>query len=151
VKSVLIAVLGALVLASPVAGKVGDPAAAFASGPLMNQLALSPQNPVPLSGPMAGAFLHRFVSDDGTITVDLVVREGRIEQQVLYIPFDMQRGVQVGWFLQDAIGSVVGATQGLIAFRAAVINGRETFHSFGGYVMRFTPLDAAWLRVVVNR
>ncbi len=149
VKGILLAALGLFVLAAPAAGKVGDPVATFASSPLMNQLALTSQSPVPLSGPFAGA-LHRFVSDDGTLTVDLVVRDGRIAQQIIYLPIDLQRGVQVSFFLQDAIGSVFGATQGLIAFRAAVTNRVETYLPFGNYIMRFTPLDATRLRVLVS-
>ncbi len=150
-KGILLAVLGLSVLAAPVAGKVGDPVDAFGSSPLVNQLALTPQTQAPLSGPFAGANLHRFVSDDGALAVDLVVRGGRIEQQILYLPIDIQRGIQVNFFLQDALGSVVGATQGLIAFRAAVTNRHETALPFGGYMMRFTPLDANLLRVVVSR
>ncbi len=150
VTGVLFATLALFVLAAPAAGKVGDPIAAFASSPLMNQLALNSQSPVPLSGPFAGALMHRFVSDDGTLTVDLVARDGRIEQQIMYLPIDLQRGVQVSFFLQDAIGSVFGATQGLIAFRAAVTNRVETYLPFGNYMMRFTPLDATRLRVLVS-
>jgi len=150
-KSILLALVGLTVLAVPAAGKVGDPVAVFATSPLLNQLALTPQTQTPLSGPLAGANLHRFVSDDGTLTVDLVVRAGRIEQQILYVPLDMQRGVQVNFFLQDALGSVVGSTQGLIAFRAAVANRHETFLPFGGYSMRFTPLDSGLLRVTVSQ
>lgn len=150
VTGVLLAVLGLVVLAAPAAGKVGDPIAAFASSPLMNQLALNSQSPVALSGLFAGALMHRFVSDDGTLTVDLIARDGRIEQQIMYLPIDLQRGVQVSFFLQDAIGSVFGATQGLIAFRAAVTNRVETYFPFGNYMMRFTPLDATRLRVLVS-
>ncbi len=80
-----------------------------------------------------------------------MARGGRIEQEILYVPMDVQRGVQVGWFLQDAIGSVVGSTYGLNAFRAAVANKHETFLPFGPYMMRFTPFDATYLRVVVSR
>ncbi len=147
----MFSILGLVLIAAPAAAKVGGPATAFASSPLMNQLQLNPQDSTPLSGPFAGAILQRFISDDGVITVDLVVRGGLIEQQVMYLPIDMQRGFQVGFFLQDALGSVVGATQGLIAFRAAVINRHETFLTFGGYTMRFTLVDPARLRVLVTQ
>ncbi len=150
-KIVVVGLLGLLLLASPAAAKVGDPVASFTSSPLMNQLLLTPRDPVALSGPLAGAVLYRYISDDDIITVDLVVRGGLIEQQVMYLPFDMQRGGQVSFFLQDAIGSVFGATQGLIAFRAAVNNRNETYLRFGGYLMRFTPIDPAHLRVLVTR
>ncbi len=150
-KSVLLVVVGLLLIPAPVMGKVGDPVATFPSSPLLNQLLLTSQAPIALGGSFAGAVLHRYVSDDGAITVDLVVRGGLIEQQVMYLPIDMHRGVQVSFFLQDALGSIVGATQGLIAFRAAVNNRQETFLNFGGYLMRFTPIDAGRLRVLVTR
>lgn len=140
-----------LVFGAPAAARVGDPVAGFMGGPLVHQLLLTPRTPASLSGQLAGSTLHRFVSDDGTIIVDLVVRGGTIDQQVMYLPMDMRRGYQVSFFLQDAVGSVVGTQKGMIAFRAAIINKKETYLPFAVYTMRFTPLDATRLRVLVGR
>lgn len=146
-----LAVLIVLLTMSPAAARVDDTATAFASGPLIHQLLLTPQGQTALSGALSGRVLHRYVSDDGAIVVDLVVRSNVIEQQIMYVPMDMQRGYQVGMFLQDAVGSVVGAQKGMIAYRAAVINRKETYLTFGPYAMRFTPLDPTRLRVLVSR
>lgn len=140
-----------LLLASPVVAKVGDRIEAFASSPLMNQFALKAQPPVALTDAIGAQVLHRYASDDQTLTVDLIAVGGRIAQQLLYLPIDIQRSAQVGWFLQDATGSVVGSTQGMLAYRAAVANRRETFQIFGSYTMRFTPLNDSWMRVMVTR
>ncbi|MDQ7819853.1 MAG: hypothetical protein QN173_05360 [Armatimonadota bacterium] len=139
------------VLAGPAAARVGDPLATFAASPLLQQLQLTPFGQMALSGELAGRVLHRYVSDDGALTVDLVVRAGVIEQQILYLPRDARRGHQVSFFLQDALGSVVGAQQGLLGFQAAVSRGVDAVQRFGGYTMRFTPLGAAMLRVAVSR
>jgi len=141
-----------LLLGSPPAqARVGDPLQVFTEGPVMNQLALNPQGQMALSGELSGRTLYRFVSEDGVITVDVVVRGGLIEQLVMYLPRDERRGFQVSMFLQDAVGSVIGAQKGMLAFRAAVVNGGETYLTFAGYMMRFTPLDRSMLRVLVSR
>jgi len=141
-----------LLLGSPPAqARVGDPLQVFTEGPVMNQLALNPQGQMALSGELSGRTLYRFVSEDGVITVDVVVRGGLIEQLVMYLPRDERRGFQVSMFLQDAVGSVIGAQKGMLAFRAAVVNGGETYLTFAGYTMRFTPLDRAMLRVLITR
>ena len=127
--------------------RVGDPVAAFSTSPLVQQLSLNP------SGTVDGGnsrVAYRYVSDDQEITVDLVVRGGMIEQEVMYIPPSIQRGYQVSFFLQDAIGSIFGAQQGMLAFNAALSKHTETFMAFGGYTMRFTPMDSQ-LRVTVSR
>lgn len=136
---------------APAAAKVGDPVTAFMGGPLIHQLQLNPQGQTGLTGELAGRALHRFISDDRVITVDLVVKGGIIEQQVMYLPMDIQRGYQVGIFLQDAVGSVVGAQKGMIAFRAALVNKKETYLTFAVYTMRFTPMEGGLLRVLVYR
>ncbi len=143
-------VLGALFPATPAAARVGGPAGTFASGPLMNQLELTFQGQQPLAG-LPGRVLHRYLSDDGVITVDLVVRAGVIEQQVMYLPMEMRRGVQVGFFLQDALDSVVAAQRGLLAFRAAVTNRSATAYRWGEVVVRFTPLQGSLLQVLAAR
>ena len=141
-----------LLLGSPPAqARVGDPLQVFTEGPVMNQLALNPQGQMALSGELSGRTLYRFVSEDGVITVDVVVRGGLIEQLVMYLPRDERRGFQVSMFLQDAVGSVIGAQKGMLAFRAAVVNGGQTYLTFAGYTMRFTPLDRAMLRVLITR
>jgi len=141
-----------LLLGSPPAqARVGDPLQVFTEGPVMNQLALNPQGQMALSGELSGRTLYRFVSEDGVITVDVVVRGGLIEQLVMYLPRDERRGFQVSMFLQDAVGSVIGAQKGMLAFRAAVVNGGGTYLTFAGYTMRFTPLDRAMLRVLITR
>ena len=141
-----------LLLGSPPAqARVGDPLQVFTEGPVMNQLALNPQGQMALSGELSGRTLYRFVSEDGVITVDVVVRGGLIEQLVMYLPRDERRGFQVSMFLQDAVGSVIGAQKGMLAFRAAVVNGGATYLTFAGYTMRFTPLDRAMLRVLITR
>ena len=141
-----------LLLGSPPAqARVGDPLQVFTEGPVMNQLALNPQGQMALSGELSGRTLYRFVSEDGVITVDVVVRGGLIEQLVMYLPRDERRGFQVSMFLQDAVGSVIGAQKGMLAFRAAVVYGGEKNLTFAGYTMRFTPLDRAMLRVLITR
>lgn len=144
---------GVLVLAvtTPAAGKVGDPLAAFARGPVISQLQLTAAGQQPLPSTSAGGILYRFISDDRMITVDLVVKSGIIAQEVMYLPLDMRRGFQVSMFLQDAVGSIVGAQKGLLAFRAAVNNRRTTFLTWGVYTMRFTPMDRGLLQVLVTR
>lgn len=140
-----------LLAAGPAAGRIGDPVSGFMRRPLVQQLRLVPQTQTTLRGALAGRVLHRYVSEDGAIVVDLIVAAGMIEQQLMYLPFDMNRGVQLSFFLQDALGSVFGATKGMLAFRAAVNNKKETFLTFEGLVMRFTPLADGRLRVVVSR
>lgn len=140
-----------LAAAATAAGKVGDPLATFTGGPVIHQLQLNPAGQQALGDAYAGRVLHRFVSDDRMITVDLVVKGGVIEQQVMYLPLDMRRGFQVSMFLQDAVGSIVGAQKGLLAFRAAVNNRYATFLTFGVYTMRFTPMDRGLLQVLVTR
>lgn len=127
------------ILTVPAAAKIGDPVAGFASGFLVQQLGLNP-----------GGGTH-YVSDDQAITVDLVLDGGIIVQQIMYLPLDERRGFQVGMFLQDALGSVVGAQVGLVAFRSAVANRQETSLPFGGLTMRFTPMSGGLLRVQVSR
>lgn len=140
-----------LVAAAAAWAKVGDPLQRFTGGPVPNQLRLSDQGSTPLTGALAGRVLHRFVSDDGAITVDIVVGGMVIEQMIMYVPREERRGVQVSWFLQDAVGSVFGAQKGMIAFRAAVLDGGDKHLTFGGYTMRFTPLQGGLLRVLVSR
>jgi len=139
------------VAATAAAARVGDPLGAFTGGPIIHQLQLTPAGRMPLSGALAGRTLYRFISDDRVITVDVVVKGEVIEQQAMYLPLDMRRGVQVSMFLQDAVGSVVGAQKGMIAFRAAVYDRSEKSLPFAGYTMRFTPLDRGMLRVLVTR
>jgi hypothetical protein len=128
--------------------RVGDPVAAFANSPLVQQLSLSPAGTVDGGG--NSRIAYRYVSDDQEITVDLVVSGGTIVQQVMYVPPSIQRGFQVSFFLQDAIGSIFGAQQGTIAFNAALSTHTETSMAFGGFTMRFTPMGSR-LRVTVNR
>lgn len=138
-------------LAATASARVGDALGTFTAGPVVHQLQLTPNGQTALSGNLVGRTLHRFVSDDRAITIDLVVRGDVIEQQVMYLPLDMQRGFQVSMFLQDAVGSVVGAQKGMIAFRAAVYDRREKYLTFAAYTMRFTPIDSGMLRVLVSR
>jgi len=145
----LLAVVFFALSAGMAAARIGDPVASFATGPLMQQLRLSPSGQTALGGELAGRLLYRYVSDDQAITVDLVTSGGRIEQQLMYVPMDQQRGIQVSFFLQDATGSVFTAQQGMLAWRAAVTNRTETYRTFGGYTMRFTPMSGL-LRVVVS-
>jgi hypothetical protein len=133
--------------AGTVFGRVGDPVAAFGTSPLVQQLSLNPAGTVDAGNALVA---YRYVSDDQAITVDLVVRGGTIEQQVMYVPPSIQRGFQVSFFLQDAIGSIFGAQQGMLAFNAALSNHTETSMAFGGYKMRFTPMGSQ-LRVTVSR
>lgn len=148
-RTTLLAVVCFALSAGTVSARVGDPVAAFAGGPLMQQLRLSPSGQTALSGELAGRQLYRYVADDHVITVDLVVNGGKIEQQLMYLPMDLQRGIQVSFFLQDATGSVFSAQQGLLAWRAAINNRTETYRTFGGYTMRFTPMSGL-LRVLVS-
>ncbi len=133
--------------AGTVIARVGDPVAAFAASPLVQQLSLSPAGTVDGGNARVA---YRYVSDDQAITVDLVVRGEMIEQQVMYVPPSIQRGYQVSFFLQDAIGSIFGAQQGMLAFNTALSNHTETSMAFGGYTMRFTPMGSQ-LRVTVSR
>lgn len=77
-------------LAVPAQAKVGGQAASFAAGPLVLQLALTFAGQQAVAG-LPGRVLQRYVSDDGVLTVDLVVRGGVIEQQVMYLPADTHR------------------------------------------------------------
>jgi len=147
VRVILCALALLVLLAGTAFARVGDPLPAFADGPLMQQLQLTPSAQ---ATDAAGRLVYRYVSDDQVITVDLVVRGGVIEQQLMYVPMDARRGFQVSFFLQDAVGSVVGAQKGMIAFNAAVANNGETYLPFGGYTMRFTPMGGL-LRVLVSR
>jgi hypothetical protein len=142
------AVLGT---ATGAGAKVGDPLQTFTGGPVPTQLRLSSQGSTPLTGALAGRVLHRFVSDDAAITVDIVVGGAVIEQMIMYVPREERRGVQVSWFLQDAVGSVLGAQKGMLAFRSATLDGGEKYVTFGGYTMRFTPMQGGLLRVLVSR
>jgi hypothetical protein len=137
-------------LAAPAAAKVGGAAAAFASSPLINQLRLNFGGQQALGVPGA-RLLHRYVSDDGLITVDLVVRAGIIEQQVMYLPADVRRADQVTFFLQDALGSVVGSQRGLLSFRAAVAGRRAAGYRWGELTVRFTPTANSILQILVWR
>jgi len=143
--------LTAALCAAPAAARIGEQPQAFAQGPLIHQLQLTFQGQQPLAGAPAGRVLHRYVSDDGLITVDVIVRGGGIEQQVMYVPLDMRRGGQVSFFLQDALGSVVGAQRGLLAFRAAVTNRSITTMRWGAITVRFAPLDKSMLQVLAAR
>src|SRR2546428_12952862 len=121
---VVLCALGLLVLLAETAfARVGDPLPAFAGGPLMQQLQLTPLSQ---TADAAGRQIYRYVSDDQAITVDVVGRGGLIEQQLMYVPMDARRGYQVSFFLQDAVGSVAGAQKGMIAFNAAGTNNAET-------------------------
>jgi hypothetical protein len=137
-------------LAGPAAARVGAPVAGFASGPLIHQLELTFGGQQAVPGPGARV-LHRYVSDDGLITVDLVVGGGLIDQQVLYLPADVRRAHQVTFFLQDALGSVVGSQRGLLSFRAAVANRAVTGFQWGTLRVRFTPLSSSLIQVLVSR
>lgn len=138
-----------LLLAAPALARVGDPLEAFTGGPVPNQLSLTLQGQTPLAGGLFGT-VYRFTSDDGAITVDVVVRNGRIDQQLMYLPRDERRGVQVSMFLQDAVGSVVAAQKGMIAWRAAVDRGGSTYLTWGRYTMRFDVMQNGQLRVQVS-
>jgi len=136
-----------LLLPWPASALVGQSFDVFTGGALIHQLQLTSQG----TSAFSGRTLHRFVSDDGVITVDIVVLGNMIEQQVMYAPMDIQRAYQVTFFLQDAVGSLVGAQKGMIAYRAAVSNRTETHLPFGSLTMRFTPLGAGQIRVLVSR
>jgi hypothetical protein len=144
------AILAPAVLAKPAQALVGAPAGGFASGPLIHQLQLTFGGQQALGGPGA-RLLHRFVSDDGLITVDLVVRAGMIDQQVMYLPADVRRAHQVSFFLQDALGSVVGSQRGLLAFRAAVASRSATGYAWGPLTIRYTPVANSLMQVLVSR
>lgn len=143
----LAAILFVLLLPLPAPALVGQSFDSFSSGTLIHQLQLTSRG----ASAFSGRTLHRFVSDDGVITVDIVVSGNTIEQQVMYVPMDIQRAYQVTFFLQDAVGSLVGAQKGMIAYRAAVSNRTETHLPFGPLTMRFTPLNAGQIRVLVSR
>lgn len=136
-----------VLVAGPASARVGDPLSGFSNGAIMQQLQLTPSSQ---TADAAGRQIYRYVSDDQAITVDVVVRGGLIEQQVMYIPMDARRGIQVSYFLQDAVGSIIGAQKGMIACNTALANHSETYLTFGGYTMRFTPMGAL-LRVLVSR
>src|SRR5437867_2590917 len=140
------AVVFLLLLAGNAFARVGDPLSGFSTGALMQQLQLTPSSQ---TADAAGRQIYRYVSDDEVITVDVVVRGGLIEQQLMYVPMDPRRAFQVSFFLQDAVGSVVGAQKGMIAFNAALSNHKETYLTFGGYTMRFTPMGGL-VRVLVT-
>lgn len=142
--------LAAVLWTAPAAAKIGESPQAFAQSPLIHQLQLSFQGQQPVAG-TPSRMLHRYVSDDGMITVDLVVRGGTIEQQVMYLPMDMRRSTEVNVFLQDVLGSVVGATQGLLAFRAAVNNRSTTTIRWGGLTVRFAPLNPSVLQILARK
>ncbi len=146
-RPILYVVIFLVLLTGPVLARVGDPLSAFDTGALMQQLQLTSSTQ---TGDAAGRLVYRYVSDDQAITVDLVVRGGMIEQQLMYVPMDARRGFQVSFFIQDAVGSVVGAQKGMLAFNAALANRSETYLTFGGYTMRFTPMGGL-LRVLVSR
>lgn len=134
-------------LAGTAFARVGDPLSGFSSGALMQQLQLTSSSQ---TADAAGRQIYRYVSDDQAITVDVVVRGGMIEQQIMYVPMDARRAFQVSFFLQDAVGSVVGAQKGMIAFNSTLSNHSETYLTFGGYTMRFTPMGGL-VRAVVSR
>ena len=144
------ALLAPAVLAGPAHALIGAPAADFASGPLIHQLQLTFGGQQSLAGPGARV-LHRYVSDDGLITVDLVVRAGVIAQQVMYLPADARRAHQVSFFLQDAMGSVVGSQRGLLAFRAAVAGRSATGFQWGQFTVRYAPIPNSLIQVLVYR
>ncbi|HEY6103273.1 MAG TPA: hypothetical protein VI007_08645 [bacterium] len=148
--AVLSAGFAAAVLVLPALARVGAPASGFAAGPLMQQLQLTFGGQQAVAGPGARV-LHRYVSDDGLITVDLVVRAGTIEQQVMYLPADIRRAYQVSFFLQDALGSIVGSQRGLLSFRASVTNHDVTGYAWGNLSVRFTPMPNSLLQIVVWR
>lgn len=143
----LAAIVFVLLLPLPAPALVGQSFDSFSSGVLIHQLQLTSRG----ASAFSGRTLHRFVSDDGVITVDIVVSGNTIEQQVMYVPMDIQRAYQVTFFLQDAVGSLVGAQKGMIAYRAAVSHRTETHLPFGPLTMRFTPLNAGQIRVLVSR
>lgn len=143
----LAAIVFVLLLPLPAPALVGASFDTFAGGPLIHQLQLTSRGPSAYSG----RTLHRFVSDDGVIVVDVLVLGAAIEQQIMYVPMDIQRAYQVTFFLQDAVGSLVGAQKGMIAYQAAVNNRTETHLAWGALRMRFTPLNAGQLRVLVSR
>jgi len=142
------ATIAAGILTPPAAAKIGGPVAGFAGSPLVHQLQLTLGGQQAVSGPGA-RLLHRYVSDDGLITVDLVVRAGIIEQQMMYLPADARRAHQVSFFLQDALGSIVGSQRGLLSFRAALTNRAVTGYRWGELAVRFTPMAGSVLQVVV--
>lgn len=143
----LAAIVFVLLLPLPAPAFVGTSFDAFTGGALIHQLQLTSRGTTAFSG----RTLHRFVSDDGVIVVDVVVLGNTIEQQIMYVPMDIQRAYQVTFFLQDAVGSVVGAQKGMIAYSAAVNHRNETHLAWGALSMRFTPLTTGQLRVLVSR
>jgi hypothetical protein len=146
----LMAALVLTTLAGPAHALVGAPVSGFGSGPLIHQLQLTFGGQQALTGPGARV-LHRYFSDDNLITVDLVVRAGTIDQQVMYLPADVRRAHQVSFFLQDALGSVVGSQRGLLAFRAAVASRSATGFQWGQLTVRYAPLPNALMQVLVSR
>lgn len=143
----LAAIVFVLLLPWPAPALIGQSFDTFANGALIHQLQLTSRG----ASAFSGRTLHRFISDDGVITVDIVVLGNTIEQQVMYVPMDIQRAYQVTFFLQDAVGSLVGAQKGMIAYRAAVNNRTETHLAWGALTMRFTPMNAGQLRALVSR
>ena len=55
------------------------------------------------------------------------------------------------FFLQDALGSVVGSQRGLLSFRAAVANRSATGYRWGDLSVRFTPMAGSMLQVLARR
>src|SRR5438876_2191674 len=145
-RPVCCAVAFLVLLAGTAVARVGDPLSGFSTGALMQQLQLTPSSQ---TADAAGRQIYRYVSDDEVITVDVVARGGLIEQQLMYVPMDPRRAFQVSFFLQDAVGSVVGAQKGMIAFNAALSNHKETYLPFGGFTMRLTPMGGL-VRVLVT-
>jgi len=92
----------------------------------------------PLSGFSTGALMQQLQLTPSSQTADAAGRQ-----------MDPRRAFQVSFFLQDAVGSVVGAQKGMIAFNAALSNHKETYLPFGGYTMRFTPMGGL-VRVLVT-
>jgi hypothetical protein len=149
--ALILACLAVALGARPAAARIGSSPQAFASGPLIYQLELTLRGQQPLAGTLAGRTLYRYISDDGVITVDVVARGDVIEQQVMYLPLDMRRGGQVNYFLQETLGSVVGATQGLLAFRAAVTNYSTTAIRWGPITVRFIPMSRSLMQILAAR
>jgi len=121
-------------LTAPADARVGGQAAGFASSPLVQQLQLTFGGQQAFGSP-GGRVLHRYVSDDG----------------LMYLPADARRAHQVSFFLQDALGSVVGSQRGLLSFRAAVANRSATGYRWGGLSVRFTPMAGSIIQVLVGR
>ncbi len=148
--AVIATVLAVAGMARPALARIGAPATTFTAGALILQLQLNFGGQQAVTGPGARV-LHRYVSDDGLITVDLVVRSGIIEQQIMYLPEDVRRAHQVSFFLQDALGSVVGSQRGLLAFRAAVSTHSARGYTWGTLSVRFSPIPNSLLQILVRK